>query len=493
MVLAEALAFLTVTTYFSESRFRRLLLWGGMIVATTIPLLNLIYIDWQIWALPLLLHLYRILNMSRVMMWRLKRQYLRSSGFSAFVWLVVAQILSVCVGYAFRAVGSAHTLLLVCSGLQLILAAVLLRTTIRTWLWTSPLPQTDSLPDSKLPSVSVLIPARNETETLSQCLQSIVASDYPKLEVLVLDDCSVTKRTPEIIRGFAQEGARFIQGKEVDERWLAKNYAYSRLVDEASGELLLFCGVDVRLEPKSIRSLVSTLLGKQKDMLSILPQRSVTDTVRVSILQPMRYFWELCLPRRMFKRPPVLSTCWLIRAKALESFGGMQAVSRSVTPEATFARHAVTYDAYAFVRSNQAVPVYSAKTNEAQYQTTLRVRYPQLHKRIEIVALTALSEAFMLLAPFMGLCYAVVWSHTVLTTVFALTCLMLLAVYYHVAVRTSLNRPVWGIIAAPAAFLVDFLVLHISCLLYEFGTVTWRGRNVCVPVMNTVVRNNTGS
>ena len=65
--------------------------------------------------------------------------------------------------------------------------------------------------EDELPTVSVCIPARNEMHALEQCLEYILASDYGKLEVLVLDDSS-SDQTPHIIRSFAHAGVRFIPG-----------------------------------------------------------------------------------------------------------------------------------------------------------------------------------------------------------------------------------------------------------------------------------------
>ena len=61
---------------------------------------------------------------------------------------------------------------------------------------TKTLQATQHYADKDLPSISVLIPARNETEELHACLDALVASDYPKLEILVLDDCS-QERQPQ--------------------------------------------------------------------------------------------------------------------------------------------------------------------------------------------------------------------------------------------------------------------------------------------------------
>jgi membrane protein implicated in regulation of membrane protease activity len=137
---------------------------------------------------------------------------------------------------------------------------------------------------AELPTVTVCVPARNETADLPGCIESILANTYPKLEIIVLDDCSHDK-TPEIIKKYAHDGVRFINGKEPREDWLAKNAAYDRLADEARGDLLLFVGVDVRMEPDTINELVAQIDGD--DMLSVLPKRA-QDAEAAFFIQPIR-------------------------------------------------------------------------------------------------------------------------------------------------------------------------------------------------------------
>jgi hypothetical protein len=316
-------------------------------------------------------------------------------------------------------------------------------------------------------------------------LQALTASNYPKLEILVLDDCSATRRTPDIIRSFAHEGVRFLAGKVPDERhWLAKNYAYEQLAEEASGELLLFCGVDVQLQPDSLRQLVAVLASRNKDMLSVMPLRAGGEGRGTSMLQAMRYYWETALPRRLFKRPPVLSSCWLIRRDALERMGRFDAISRSVVPESSLARRAVTTDAYSFIRSDDSLGIYSNKSAQEQYGTMLRVRYPQLHRRLELVALTAFFELTFLLGPLIGLCLAGSLSHTLAyIAMWTVALICLFVTYGLVAVGARLTNPWVGWLLMPVAFVVDIAMLHVSMWQYEFASVQWKGRNVCIPVM----------
>src|SRR5258708_4560875 len=106
----------------------------------------------------------------------------------------------------------------------------------------------------------------------------------------------------------------------------------------------------------------------------------------------MRYAWELALPRRRFNRPPALSSCWLVRRDLLAHGGSFQAVSRSVDQERAIAGLAIKHDGYSFLQSNDAIAITSQKTLADQLDTAVRIRYPQVRRRPELVALISVVE-----------------------------------------------------------------------------------------------------
>jgi len=440
---------------------------------------------WRVWLWSVPFAAYRIINLLRIYTARLPQARLRTVAWGAFFWLVVMQLLVTAAAWVVDFMHAGRLLLDIVAVLQLLAAVLLLRATLHTWRHAGPIGGEPPLADRELPSVSVLVPARNETDALERCLERLIASDYPKLEIIALDDHSDDRRTPEIIRSFARKGVRFIKGAEPeDTHWLAKNYAQEQLLQAASGEVLLFCGVDAELEPCSIRRLVEILEARHKNMLSVLPLRRYVAHDTNSLYQAMRYWWELCLPRRVFKRPPVLATCWLIRREALVKMGGFAGASRSVNAEATLAKTAVTTDSYSFIRSDDALGVYSGKPASEQYATSVRLRYPQLHRRIELVAVATIAAMVFLLGPLVGLLltgriyhtlpYALMWSMALAG---------LLVTYGFAAVATRVANPAYGWLLMPVAVVADLAVLHISLWRYEFGRVDWKGRNVSGPVM----------
>lgn len=442
----------------------------------------------RVWTvLVAILSLYRIINLLRLSKSRIQPDYLYHVTRRTTLWLIGLQVADLGLAGASNHYGiRSLTYFYLLSAVQLIAAMIVLASTSRHLRTSQPPTVAGALADRDLPSLTVAIPARNETADLQACLESLVASSYPKLEILVLDDCSQNKQTSEIIRGFAHAGVRFVAGKTPPGQWLAKNYAYEQLRQEANGELLLFCGVDTRFEKDSLGNIVKVLLQKHKSMVSILPRNLPPQgwSVAGTLIQPSRYAWELALPRRFLRRPPVLSTCWLISRRALDKAGGFAAVSRKAVPESYLARQAAAAeDGYSFLQSNSRIAISSLKSLDEQKATAVRTRYPQLHRRPEMVALVSLAEFTILACPPIACILSLLHQDWLLAAITGLAYLLEATAYgkiVNLTYRKILLRGSWLL---PIAAVYDIGLLNYSMWRYEFREVLWKGRNVCIPVM----------
>lgn len=432
---------------------------------------------------------YRLFNAARIWSGRMNPQYLHHATWRSSVWLMGSQGFLFGLWWLWQTAAMSHeSAWLWLAALQLLVALVLLFSVLRRMDRTRYRESTQHFSDVQLPAVTVAIPARNETDDLEACLESVLESDYPKLEVLVLDDCSQNKRTPEIIRQFAQAGVRFLQGEEPRESWLAKNQAYQQMLQEATGEVIVFCGVDVRFSRHSLRNMMTLMLAKKKAMVSVLPRRRDDAVLRMSLVQAMRYWWELAPPRRLFNRPAVLSSCWAINRDSLIKLGGFAQATRAIVPEAILARAMTIGDRYSFVRSDTALGIESVKNDDQQVKTAVRMRYPQLHRRPEQVLLVSIAEIALLVLPLP------LWVLSFITAIpadagwTAFVAAVLLSVAYGiVTVSTRVGYGSFSWLGLPAGTLLDSVLLHVSMWQYEFATVTWKGRNVCLPVMRTTM------
>jgi len=336
-------------------------------------------------------------------------------------------------------------------------------------------------PDSR-PTLTLAYPARNETHAIEETLVSAVACEYPKLEILVIDDCS-QDRTPQIIRNFAHDGVRFIEGSSPSDNWLGKNAAYRSLADEASGDFLLFSGIDVKLSPQSINKLVDYALKNNLDMLSVMPQRIHFDFL-ANFLQTTRYYFQYVLPWELFPISPVLSSLWLIKRETLSALGGFEAFPNTVVPERHFANALSAEGKYRFVVSDSSLGVTTRKRTSSQLETAIRTLYPMLDENPITTFLTSLSLLLILVTPFI-LSGLYLLGFDILVGKFALISAMLLTLS-NLVVYTRFNASSWfiGLFNFPFIMISESVLLQISMIKYEFSKVCWKDRNICIPVLN---------
>lgn len=106
------------------------------------------------------------------------------------------------------------------------------------------------------PLVSVVIPAFGRADTLPRAMESVLAQDWPSLEVLVVDDAS-PDATPEIVAGFAAADPRVRHLRQPENRGVAA--ARNRGIREASGPLVAFLDADDEWLPDKLGRQVEAL------------------------------------------------------------------------------------------------------------------------------------------------------------------------------------------------------------------------------------------
>lgn len=331
-----------------------------------------------------------------------------------------------------------------------------------------------------LPTVTLAIPARNEDAVLEKALNEHLKSLYPKLEIIVLDDCS-QDTTAQVIKSFAHQGVRFIGGLLPETSWLGKNHAYQQLLDSASGKLILFCGADVSLEPASITELVNYFERAQATMLSVLPHyssigKSWLETAR----QISRYYWQIGLSGMLRPSPVVVGSCWLVEREALNSIGGFSAVKRMIEPERYIAKQIAALGTYIFVPSHRLKqPIQATKLAQDQIHHFLRAIYPWLHHSILASLLTSLGLLYFAFFPvvfgvlgLLGFIPTNLWLTMLGAGLASWTAYLLL--YLYVAPKQMAQ----SILSMPFMLgQLAFLTIW-SALLYEFRGVEWKGRSI---------------
>jgi len=126
-------------------------------------------------------------------------------------------------------------------------------------------------------SISILIPARNEAENISACIQSILNQNYPKslFEIIVLDDFSEDE-TPEIVENFNSNGfdnirlVKMSDNISVDETQSFKKKAIEIGIKKANGELIVTTDADCIAQPNWLQ-LISSLYEMKRPKFIAAP------------------------------------------------------------------------------------------------------------------------------------------------------------------------------------------------------------------------------
>ncbi|MGE0226317.1 MAG: glycosyltransferase family 2 protein [Acetobacteraceae bacterium] len=189
-------------------------------------------------------------------------------------------------------------------------------------------------PAAGQPSVSVLIPARNEEANIAEACAAVLANRDVDLDLVVLDDHS-TDRTAAILRGIDDPRLRVAEAPDLPPGWSGKQHACMHLARLARHETMVFVDADVRLTPDALSRIAGFLQRHDVGLASGFPHQR-TETWGERLLLPLIHFLLLgYLPMRIMQRlsaPSLGAGCGqliAVRRAAYERAGGHAAIRES--------------------------------------------------------------------------------------------------------------------------------------------------------------------
>lgn len=129
-----------------------------------------------------------------------------------------------------------------------------------------------STPDDP-PVLSVIVAAKDEAPNIEAAVTSLLAQDYPALQVIAVNDRS-EDRTGEILDRLQAEDSRLsvVHVEQLPDEWLGKNHAMHQASKAATGEVLLFTDGDVKFHPSALRSAMDYVNKNDVDHLCVFPE-----------------------------------------------------------------------------------------------------------------------------------------------------------------------------------------------------------------------------
>jgi len=193
------------------------------------------------------------------------------------------------------------------------------------------------------PTISVIIPARNEESVIESCVRS-VAVQPEVLEIVVVNDQS-TDRTAEIVRGLQPEipRLRLLETSELPAGWVGKNNAVWLGAQNAKGKWLLFLDADAILREGATAKAFKLAEENSAALVSFSPEQTLENWYEKALI-PFVY----CRLARRFSYADVNDPksaqaaangqFLLIQRSTYDAVGGHAAVAADVLEDVALAR-----------------------------------------------------------------------------------------------------------------------------------------------------------
>lgn len=214
--------------------------------------------------------------------------------------------------------------------------------------------------DGHWPSVGVVIPARNEAESIAGTLAALHDQDYPgHMRIVVVDERSSDGTADAARRAAADPGARHltvgarhltvvVPGAALPEEWVGKVWGMEqglRVLEDGGDppEWVLFTDADIHHAPDSLRALMASAMDGCVGLESRMARLRCSSRAEKLLIPPFVLFFFLLYPPLWANRPgsriaSAAGGCNLVRRDALRAAGGLRAIRGALIDDLAMAR-----------------------------------------------------------------------------------------------------------------------------------------------------------
>src|ERR1700722_2402874 len=198
-----------------------------------------------------------------------------------------------------------------------------------------------SLPQEGEPRISIIVPARNEEESIRATLLRLLALDYSNYEIIAVNDRS-TDRTGEIMDEVADPIARptlqVVHISKLPAGGLGKTHAMWSASERATGEWFLFTDADVMFRPDVLRRAIAYAEAERADHLVLFPRmimKSAGEKMMIAFFQVLFVFghrpWKVADPKARYHMG--VGAFNMVRRSTYEKVGTYRALRMEVVDD----------------------------------------------------------------------------------------------------------------------------------------------------------------
>lgn len=331
------------------------------------------------------------------------------------------------------------------------------------------------------PTLTVVVPARDEAENIAATLDALLLADYPWVRILVVDDRS-TDGTGAIVDAYVAEYGERKPGRlaaihvaDLPDGWLGKTFALMVATENSDSDYLLFTDADVLFSPSILRRALVYAQDSKADHLVVMPTMQVRSRGEGIVLGFFQIFglwasrlWKVEDPKAKSDVVGV-GAFNLVRRDALNEIGGWLPQRLVVLEDITLGRRmraAGMRQRVAFAPG--LVLVHWAKGAGGLLRGMTKNLFSAFNFQPLLVLLAWLWIAVFCLLPLVGL----VWLPTVLPALVVLCCI---GASYRVVGEASRIDARYAWLYPLGALALMFAMLRSMVVVWVRRGVVWRG------------------
>jgi hopene-associated glycosyltransferase HpnB len=334
------------------------------------------------------------------------------------------------------------------------------------------------------PSVTAVVPARNEADVIKQSISSLLRQDYPGAFRVVLVDDGSDDGTADKALTAASDGAGpldVLRGSPLPSGWTGKVWAQHQGVSHALAlddrpDYLLLTDADIGHAPDNLRALVAQAESLRLVLVSSMVELSCGHWAERFLIPAFVFFFQMLYPfawvaDRNRTVAAAAGGCMLVRREALERVGGMTSIRSEIIDDCALARQLKAQGPIRLGLTQRARSLRPYEGLREIGRMVSRSAYAQLDYSPPLLAGTVAGMAITYLVPAL----LALFGHG-LAQVAGLAAWLLMAVAFQPVLRFYRVSPLWGLALPAIAAAYTVFTVQSAVAVWRGQGGLWKGR-----------------
>ncbi|MDB9535218.1 glycosyltransferase [Dolichospermum planctonicum CS-1226] len=357
------------------------------------------------------------------------------------------------------------------------------------WRVNHQLETNKSVIEKPLPTVCVIVPARNEADVIPISLRSLLLQDYTGNFTIFLVDDQSSDGTANFAQGVAYavdktEKLQIVSSTSLPTGWTGKLWAMAQGVEKASEltpDYFLLTDADIEHDLSNLRRLVAKAESQNLDLVSIMVRLRCQSFWEKLLIPAFVFFFQKLYPFSWVNNPKKTTAaaaggCILIHRETLNRIGGLQIIRQALIDDCSLAKAVKSNHGKIWLGlSTSTISLRPYNSLKTIWDMVARSAYTQLNYSPVLLVGSLSGMTLVYLLPPIGIILGVLLGNWTITLV-SLTAYLLMTFAYLPIIRFYKCPAIFAFSLPIIAFLYTLMTVDSALRHWQGRGGEWKGR-----------------